>query len=149
MDKRTKPSAGKAEGFVLGKRLRLSGIRERGNKKSEAVWGPKGAFPLKTEKERDGTALRAHRPSFLFLSLYACDFVQVSQWWLLPLNTMPRAASTVTVVPLFSRCVADSAPTITGLSSARPTTAAWEFSPPCSVTMPEQDLMSGSRWLVV
>ena len=66
-----------------------------------------------------------------------------------PLNTIPRVASTVTVVPLLSKRVADSAFTITGLSSARPTTAACEFSPPLSVTMAEQDLMRGSILLSV
>ncbi len=54
----------------------------------------------------------------------------------IPLNTMPRDASSVTVVPLFKICTAFSAATITGLSSVSPTIAAWEFIPPNSVMIP-------------
>ena len=49
---------------------------------------------------------------------------------------MPRVASSVTTAPDFNTLVAFAAPTITGISIASPATAAWEFNPPASVTMP-------------
>ena len=49
----------------------------------------------------------------------------------------------MTVVPLRRILVACSAPTMTGLSRARPTIAAWELAPPFSVTMPDAERSSG------
>lgn len=53
------------------------------------------------------------------------------------LHTVPRDESICTVTPFLRIWVAPTAPTITGMSRAMPATAAWEFAPSCSVTMPE------------
>ena len=70
-----------------------------------------------------------------------------------PEETIPLAASIVTVVPLFSIAVAFSAPTITGISSERPTTAAWLSAPPFQYdevirVVSEKAAETGSRLII-
>ena len=63
--------------------------------------------------------------------------------------TTPRAQSIEIVMPSFSVRVALVAPTITALSSVRPTMAEWLFVPTSSVMIPAASRMKGSVSLVV